>query len=70
MEIILLNNVRTVIIAEKHLVKGGFSCNIRPVPTHITSECGMCIEIKETEKNQVIELLALGKFEFTIHHII
>ena len=49
MEIILFNSVRTVILAEKYLKRNDLFCNIRPVPTNITSECGMCIEIRVEE---------------------
>lgn len=69
MEIILFNSVRTVILAEKHLKRNGLFCNIRPVPTNITSECGMCIEIRVEEQEKIMQILAAEHFEFTIHHL-
>ena len=45
MILFLFQNVRTVIEAERLMVKAGLSVVVRPVPTKISSECGMCIQV-------------------------
>ena len=47
MTIFLFKNVRTVIEAEKVLVAKGVAVTIRPVPTDISSECGMCLQLSD-----------------------
>lgn len=66
MEIVLFNNVRTVIKAEKLIRNKHFMCQVRPVPTTITSECGMCLEIDSNEKDSIIKILSTNNFEFSI----
>jgi Protein of unknown function (DUF3343). len=57
MSILLFKNVRAVIEAEKLLVAAGVSVVIRPVPTNISSECGMCIQMSSNDANKGCELL-------------
>lgn len=44
-------------------------CQVRPVPTTITSECGMCLEIDSKEKESVVDILSTNNFEFSICEI-
>ena len=45
--IIVFRSIHDVIKSEK-LIKGkGFDYQIVPVPSYLSSECGMCIEVKE-----------------------
>ncbi|TCN64500.1 DUF3343 domain-containing protein [Acetobacteroides hydrogenigenes] len=57
MPILLFKNVRAVIEAEKLLVAAGVSVVIRPVPTNISSECGMCIQMSIEDSNKGCDLL-------------
>lgn len=45
----LFQNVRTVIEAERMMVKAGLTVVVRPVPTNISSECGMCIQVSNID---------------------
>jgi len=69
MEIVLFNNVRTVIKAEKIIRKVHYTCNVRPVPTTITSECGMCLEINAKEKDSIVNLLTANHFDYILHEL-
>lgn len=69
MIIVLFNSVRTVIKAEKIIRNGNLTCQVRPVPTSITSECGMCLEIDSNEKNRVAEYLTTNNIEFRLHEL-
>lgn len=69
MEIVLFNNVRTVIKAEKVIRNSHFACNVRPVPTTITSECGMCLEINAKEKDNIVNLLTINNFDYILHEL-
>ena len=69
MEIVLFNNVRAVIKAEKVIRNGGFACNVRPVPTTITSECGMCLEVSAKEKDNIVNLLTANHFDYILHEL-
>jgi len=66
MTILLFPNVRMVIKAEKFLHQLGKVCMVRPVPTSISSECGMCIEIGNIDPESIAELLQNAGFNVTI----
>lgn len=53
----LFQNVRTVIEAERVMVKVGLVVIIRPVPTNISSECGMCIQVNHKDMHSGCEIL-------------
>lgn len=57
MNILVFQNIRFVILGEELLVKNGISLTIRPVPSQISSECGMCIEIGTDDLDTVKKLL-------------
>lgn len=57
MMIFLFKNVRTVIKVEKILVEAGLNVVIRPVPTNISSECGMCVQVSNEDAIGACKLL-------------
>jgi hypothetical protein len=55
--IIVFRSIHDVIKSEKLIKNKGFDYQIVPVPTHLSSECGMCIEVNEDIINEMkIEL--------------
>jgi Protein of unknown function (DUF3343). len=66
MTILLFPNVRMVIKAEKFLHQLGKAGMVRPVPTSISSECGMCIEIDDIDSELTAELLQNAGFNVTL----
>lgn len=55
--ILLFNNIREVIKAEKYCVKNGLEHTVMPVPTHLSSECGMCLRADFDNVKDIIESL-------------
>ncbi len=66
MTILLFPNVRMVIKAEKFLAQHHVNATVRPVPTYISSECGMCLEVKEDEAEAIWEQLHNAGYSVTI----
>ena len=69
MTILLFRGVRSVISAEKLLNLDGYNIIVRPVPTSISSECGMCIEIDSRQKNEIVDFLNKKKIDFQINEV-
>lgn len=57
MILLLFKNTRAVIKAESIISSFGITPIVRPVPVNISSECGMCIEIKSFETFQCEDAL-------------
>jgi len=60
-------NVRLVIKADKLLQQHQLICKIVPVPEHISSECGMCIETNGENLKRIQQLLTEYGIEHTIN---
>ena len=67
--VILFKNVRWVIKADKLLQQNGIVCKIIPVPTFISSECGMCIETAAKDCSAITRLLTDNGFVFKIQEV-
>ncbi|GAO30300.1 DUF3343 domain-containing protein [Geofilum rubicundum] len=65
--LITFQNVHLVIKADKLLRQRQFICKIVPVPEHISSECGMCIETNIANLQQLQQLLRGHRMEHTVH---
>lgn len=57
MYIVLLKNARAVVAAERTLRERGIRVRVTPVPEHISSECGLCLEIASEDKKTIEEVL-------------
>ncbi|HDP55193.1 MAG TPA: DUF3343 domain-containing protein [Bacteroidetes bacterium] len=55
--VFLFRNIHNVIQGEKAILEKGYWYQIIPVPSNISSECGMCIHIKENDYKFVKHLL-------------
>lgn len=64
MLIFLFKNVRTVIEAEKRFVEAELQVSIRPVPTNISSECGMCVQIRHEDADHACKLMNSNDISF------
>lgn len=65
MTLLLFQNIRKVILAEGVLASSGIAVTVRPVPTNISSECGMCLEVNANEKCQWEAILKDNDIHFT-----
>lgn len=66
--IITFQNVRLVIKADKLLQQQQIICKIIPVPEHISSECGMCIETNGESLQQIQQILNTHGIEHTVSY--
>ena len=55
--IITFESVRLVIKADALLKQNQIICKIIPVPSHISSECGMCIETNSLNHDDIRRIL-------------
>lgn len=55
--IVVFRSIHDVIKSERLIKNKGFDYQIIPVPSHLSSECGMCIEVNENRIDETkIEL--------------
>lgn len=64
--LVLFNSVHDVIKAEKLIKAKGYDYQIVPVPSNISSECGMCIEINNERSIEVSSLLEKNQVKHQI----
>lgn len=64
--LVLFNSVHDVIKAEKLIKAQGYGYQIVPVPSNISSECGMCIEVNEEQSLEVSSLLEKNQVKHQI----
>jgi hypothetical protein len=55
--LLVFENTRGVILAERECRKKGFKCLAVPVPRELSSQCGIALEIEERKKSEIIEFL-------------
>ncbi len=63
--VILFQNTRSVISAEKKCEANNIAIKLIPVPKNISSECGICIEV-QNNLNEITELLTENKISCKI----
>ncbi len=65
--LILFQNVHIVIKSEQLIRSKGFEYQIIPVPSNISSECGMCIAISTINSNDVSLLLDSKQINYQLY---
>ena len=65
--LLLFKNVHEVIKSEKIIKCKGFDYQIIPVPSNISSECGMCIIIDETNFIEISNILKINNINCNIY---
>ncbi len=55
--LLIFNNTRNVIIAEKECKKNGFECVAVPIPRECSSKCGIALQINTAQYQEVNEFL-------------
>ncbi len=46
----------------------GIACRVLPVPEHISSECGMCLEVEAENTEKCTVVLKENNIQFEIHN--
>ena len=55
--LLVFENTRSVILAERECIKAGFKCTAVPTPREYTSSCGIALEIPPEQKDDVLKFL-------------
>lgn len=63
---LLFQSIHKVMKAEKIFKAEGIKYTIIPVPKHISSECGMCMEVKPQNADAILRTLINSQFEVTL----
>lgn len=62
--VILVYSTSYALRAEKFLKKAGILCQLIPVPRHLSSDCGVCVRIAQTDSDAALEILETANLEF------
>ena len=65
--ILLFENTRIVVNAERLLTENKISCKVLPTPLSVTKQCGMALQIEVGELPRVKQLLTESKYNFNIY---
>ncbi len=55
--VILVYSTPHALKAEKALQRAGIACKLIPVPRHISTDCGVCVRIRQTDREKALEVL-------------
>ncbi len=61
--VILVYSTSHALKAERVLKGMGIECKLIPVPRHLSSDCGVCVRIKQEEKEMAGEALEAAGVE-------
>ena len=68
--VILVYSPSHALRAEKILQEAAILCKLIPVPRHLSSDCGVCVRIRQSDKAAALETLARARVETQgIHHV-
>jgi hypothetical protein len=67
--VILFDSIHSVIKSEKLIKLMRVDYQIVPVPSNLSTECGMCIEISEISLESIQTMLIKNCIRFKIYHI-
>jgi hypothetical protein len=62
--VVLVFSTNHAIRIERILKETGIPGRLVPVPRHLSSDCGVCVRIAQTQKQTVREVLAAAQAEF------
>lgn len=68
--VILVDSTSHALQIEKLIIKNNLSCKLIPVPRHLSSDCGVCVRVAQSEKLEIQRLLSIhGLRKLTIEDI-
>ena len=62
--VILLHATSHAIRTEKLIKKAGISCKLIPVPRHLSSDCGVCVRLEQSNREKAINILEEANIEY------
>jgi hypothetical protein len=69
-KVLLMQSTSHAIRAEQVLYRAGISAKLIPVPRHLSSDCGVCIRIGQSDLKKAQEALQAAKVEIEAIHSI
>ena len=68
--VILVYSPSHALRAERLLQGAAIPCKLIPVPRHLSSDCGVCIRVRQSDKAAALETLARARVETQgIHNV-
>ena len=61
--VILVYSTSYALRAEKFLKNAGILCKLMPVPRHLSSDCGVCVRIAQTDSDAALQILEAANVE-------
>lgn len=62
--VILVYSTSHALRAEKLLKQAKIDCRLIPVPRHLSSDCGVCVQIERMKKDLARQVLETGGLEY------
>ena len=66
--VILVYSTSHALRAEKVLADACASCKLIPVPRHLSSDCGVCVRIRRTDRERALRVLSAAGVEMEGMH--
>jgi len=66
--VILLHATSHALRAEKLIRKAGLSCRLIPVPRQFSSDCGVCLRLKQPDAEKAVKTLKDANIEIDNVH--
>ncbi len=68
--VILVYSTSYALRAEKLLRQAAIGCKLIPVPRHLSSDCGVCVQIERSAKDRTRQILEAGGLDYEgIHDV-
>jgi len=55
--VILVHATSHALRAEKLIKQAGISCRLIPVPRQLSSDCGVCLRVKQADRERTVHIL-------------
>lgn len=62
--VVLFFSTSSAIRTEKIAKRNGMSVKLMPIPRHLSSDCGICLRIELSCKNEMEDILEQSKIDF------
>jgi hypothetical protein len=56
--VILVHATSHALRAEKLIKQAGISCRLIPAPRRLSSDCGVCVRVKQADRDTAVQVLA------------
>lgn len=67
--VLLMISTSHALRAEALLRKAGLNCKLVPVPRHLSSDCGVCVQVAQRDVEQACPVLQAAGLTFELHEL-